>query len=146
MTSAKPGDTVRVHYTGKLPDGTIFDSSTQREPLEFSIGAGQVIPGFENAIVGMNPGDSKTQEIPSSEAYGPYRDEMVAAVNRQQIPEDLPISVGQQLQLQNSSGQVIPVFVTAVEDETVTLDGNHPLAGKDLVFDIQLLDLSATTA
>ncbi len=146
MASAKQGDTVKVHYTGKLPDGTVFDSSAQREPLEFSIGAGQVIPGFENAVVGMSPGDSKTQQVASGEAYGPYRDEMVAAISRQQIPEDLPIAVGQQLQLQNSTGQVMPVFVTAVEDETVTLDGNHPLAGQDLVFDIELLELSGTPA
>lgn len=144
MVLAKQGDTVKVHYTGKLQDGTVFDSSVQRDPLEFSIGSGQVIPGFEKAVVGMSPGDSKTQEIPSGEAYGPYRDEMVAAISRQQIPEDLPIAVGQQLQLQNSAGQVIPVFVTAVENETVTLDGNHPLAGKDLVFDIQLVELSET--
>ncbi len=143
MASAKQGDTVKVHYTGKLHDGTVFDSSVQREPIEFDIGAGQVIPGFEKAVIGMSLGESKTQEIPSNDAYGPYRDEMVAAIDRQQIPSDLPISLGQQLQLQNSTGQVIPVFVTAVEEETVTLDGNHPLAGKDLIFDIQLVELSA---
>ena len=143
MVSAKQGDTVKVHYTGKLRDGTVFDSSVQREPLEFAIGAGQVILGFENAVIGMSPGDAKTQEILSDDAYGPYSDEMVAEIDRQQIPEDVPITIGQQLQLQNSSGQVIPVVVKAVEQETVTLDGNHPLAGKDLIFEIQLVELSA---
>lgn len=141
MVQAKVGDTVKVHYTGKLNDGTVFDSSLEREPLQFSIGAGQVIPGFEQAIIGMSPGESKTQEIQSSEAYGPHRPEMVASVDCQQIPDDLPIALGQQLQLQHSSGQVIPVVVTAVEDSTVTLDGNHPLAGEDLVFNIQLVEL-----
>ena len=143
MVSAKQGDTVKVHYTGKLRDGTVFDSSVQREPLEFAIGAGQVILGFENAVIGMSPGDAKTQEILSDDAYGPYSDEMVAEIDRQQIPEDVPITIGQQLQLQNSSGQAIPVVVKAVEQETVTLDGNHPLAGKDLIFEIQLVELSA---
>lgn len=143
MTAAKVGDKVRVHYTGKLNDGTVFDSSAERDPLEFSIGAGQVIPGFEQAVVGMEPGQSKTETIDSNEAYGPYRDEMVAEISRQQIPEDLPLAVGQQLQLQHSSGQVIPVVVTAVGNDTVTLDGNHPLAGKDLIFDIELVELAA---
>lgn len=142
MGQAKVGDTVRVHYTGKLNDGTVFDSSLEREPLEFSLGSGQVIPGFEQAVIGMSPGESKTQEIQSNEAYGPHRPEMVASVDRQQIPDDLPIALGQQLQLQHSSGQVIPVVVTAVEEAMVTLDGNHPLAGEDLVFNIELVDLN----
>ncbi len=142
MIQAKVGDTVKVHYTGKLNDGTVFDSSLEREPLEFSLGEGQVIPGFEQAVIGMAPGESKTQEIQSDDAYGPHRPEMVASVDRQQIPDDLPIALGQQLQLQHSSGQVIPVVVTAVEDSQVTLDGNHPLAGEDLVFSIELVELA----
>lgn len=144
MAQAQQGDKVKVHYTGKLAvDGTVFDSSHDREPLEFSIGEGEIIPGFEEAVVGMAPGDSKTEEIPSDKAYGPHRQEMVAEVDRQQIPEDISVEVGQQLQVQHPSGQVIPVTVTAVEDSKVTLDGNHPLAGKDLVFEIELVDFAA---
>lgn len=143
MTQAKPGDTVVVHYTGKLQDGTVFDSSVDRKPLEFSIGEGQVIPGFEQAVVGMAPGETKTQQVPCNEAYGPHRPEMVAVVDRQQLPADIPIEVGQQLQLQHPSGREIPVAVTAIEDSKVTLDANHPLAGEDLTFEIHLVSLAS---
>lgn len=144
MNQAKQGDTVRIHYTGKLDDGTVFDSSTNRDPLEFSIGAGQVIPGFEAAVVGMAPGESKTEKIDSEKAYGPHRSEMVMVVERQQIPPDIPLGVGQQLQLQGPSGQPpLPVLVTEVSDNQVTLDANHPLAGENLTFDIQLVDIVA---
>ena len=141
MTQAKPGDTVKIHYTGKLEDGTVFDSSMNREPLEFTLNGGQVIPGFEQAVVGMMPGESKTQKIPMEEAYGPYRSEMVIEVSRQQLPADLQPEVGQQLQVQQPNGQAVPVFVTEVTDATVTLDANHPLAGEDLTFDIQLVEI-----
>jgi peptidylprolyl isomerase len=141
MIQAKPGDTVKIHYTGKLEDGTVFDSSVNREPLEFTLNGGQVIPGFEQAVVGMMPGESKTQKIPMDQAYGPYRSEMVIEVSRQQLPADLQPEVGQQLQVQQPNGQAVPVFVTEVTDATVTLDANHPLAGEDLTFDIQLVEI-----
>lgn len=142
MTQAKAGDNVKVHYTGKLDDGTVFDSSAEREPLEFSLGSGNVIPGFEEAIVGMTPGESKTATIPAEQAYGPRRDELAIAVEKEQIPTDLSVEVGQQLQISQNNGQVIPVIVTDVSDSKVTLDANHPLAGQQLTFDIELVEVS----
>ncbi len=142
MTQAKAGDNVKVHYTGKLDDGTVFDSSAEREPLEFSLGSGNVIPGFEEAIVGMAPGESKTATIPPDQAYGPRRDELAIAVEKEQIPTDLAVEVGQQLQISQNNGQVIPVIVTDVSDSKVTLDANHPLAGQQLTFDIELVEVS----
>lgn len=141
MVQAKSGDTVKIHYTGKLDDGTIFDSSANREPLEFTLDSGQVIPGFDSAVMGMTPGETKTETIPMDQAYGPYRVEMVIEVNKQQLPPDLDPEVGQQLQIQQTNGQIIPVYVTEVNDSTVTLDANHPLAGQDLTFDIQLVEI-----
>ena len=142
MVQAKAGDTVKIHYTGKLDDGTVFDSSVNREPLEFTLSGGQVIPGFDQAVVGMSPGETKTQKIPMDQAYGPYREEMVVEIAREQMPPDLQPEVGQQLQIQQANGQTVPVMVTVVTDVTVTLDANHPLAGEDLTFDIQLVDVS----
>ncbi len=142
MVQAKPGDTVKIHYTGKLEDGTVFDSSIDREPLEFTLSGGQVIPGFDQAVVGMSPGESKTEIIPMEQAYGPHREEMVIEVNRQQLPLDLEPEVGQQLQVQQDKGHALPVFITDVTESTVTLDANHPLAGEDLTFDIQLVEIS----
>jgi peptidylprolyl isomerase len=142
MVQAKSGDTVKVHYTGKLDDGTVFDSSANREPLEFTVDGGQVIPGFDKAVIGMSPGDSKTEKIPMEQAYGPYQSEMVLQVSKQQMPPDLQPEVGQQLQIQQANGQVIPVLVTEVTDSDVTLDANHPLAGEDLTFDIQLVEIA----
>jgi peptidylprolyl isomerase len=139
MSQAKLGDTVSVHYTGRLDDGTVFDSSEGGDPLEFSLGAGNVIPGFEKAVLGMSPGDSKTMTIPSDDAYGPYFEERVLVVDRQQIPPELPVDVGGQLQLQQEGGMVIPVVITDVTEAEVTLDANHPLAGEDLTFDIRLV-------
>ncbi len=139
--TAKHGDTVKVHYTGKLEDGTVFDSSTDRDPLEFTIGEGLVIPGFERAVIGMNPGDSRTELIPNEQAYGPHLEEMVVVVDRQQMPAEIEPSIGQQLEVQQPSGQVIPVVITELSDEAVTLDANHPLAGEDLTFDIQLVEI-----
>ncbi|HEY9601416.1 MAG TPA: peptidylprolyl isomerase [Allocoleopsis sp.] len=141
MVQAKPGDTVKIHYTGKLDDGTVFDSSAEREPLEFTLSGGQVIPGFEQAVVGMAPGESKTEKIPMEQAYGPYRQEMVIQVNREQLPPDLDPEVGLQLQIQQPNGQAIPVLVTEVTNSKVTLDANHPLAGEDLTFDIELVEI-----
>lgn len=142
MAAAKVGDTVSIHYTGRLNDGSVFDSSLEREPLKFSIGGQQVIPGFEQAVIGMNPGESKTQEIPCDKAYGPRHDDMVVTVLRQQIPSDFELAVGQQLQIKNPEGQVIPVMVSEIVNDQVTLDGNHPLAGEDLTFDIELVSIA----
>jgi peptidylprolyl isomerase len=142
MSQAKQGDTVKVHYTGKLDDGTVFDSSQEREPLEFTIGTGSIIPGFEQAVIGMSPGESKTEIIPNDRAYGPYLEEMVLQVERQQFPSDIEPEVGQQLQIQHPTGEVIPVIITEVSPSVVTLDANHPLAGEDLTFDIQLVAIA----
>ncbi|MEO1429475.1 MAG: peptidylprolyl isomerase [Cyanobacteria bacterium J06632_19] len=142
MTQAKAGDNVKVHYTGKLDDGTVFDSSAEREPLQFSLGSGNVIPGFDEAIVGMAPGESKTATIPVDQAYGPQREELVITVEKEQIPTDLSVAVGQQLQISQNNGQVIPVIVTDVSDSKVTLDANHPLAGQQLTFDIELVEVN----
>jgi len=142
MTQAKYGDTVTVHYTGKLDDGTVFDSSIEREPLQFAIGGGNLIPGFEQAVIGMSPGESKTQSIPAAEAYGDHYSEMVVVVSREQVPPEMPISLGQQLQIQQSDGQIVPVLITDMTEDDITLDANHPLAGEDLVFEIQLLAIA----
>lgn len=141
MVQAKSGDTVKIHYTGKLDDGTVFDSSINRDPLEFTLDQGQVIPGFEQAVVGMSPGESKTQKIPVDQAYGPYREDMVIQVSKEMLPPDLQPEVGQQLQVQQPTGQAIPVIVTDVSNGQVTLDANHPLAGENLTFDIQLVEI-----
>jgi peptidylprolyl isomerase len=141
MAPAKHGDTVRVHYTGKLTDGTIFDSSLNEEPLEFRIGEGQVIPGFEEAVLGMNPGQSKITKIQADKAYGIYRDEMILVVDRNQIPANIQPEVGQQMEMRHEDGQIFVVTVTDVSESSVTLDANHPLAGKDLRFDIKLLEI-----
>lgn len=142
MAQARSGDTVKVHYTGKLDDGTVFDSSLEREPLEFTLGSGMVIPGFENAIEGMSEGDSKEVTIPSGEAYGEYRDDMRIEVPRAQIPADIQPEVGQLLQLRTEDGGATTVTVTNITDDTVTLDANHPLAGRDLVFDLKLVEVA----
>jgi len=138
---AKDGDTVNVHYTGKLEDGTVFDSSVEREPLEFTLGAGTIVPGFEEAVRGMQAGQSKTVTIPSQEAYGPRRDEMVLVIERTELPPELKPDVGQQLQMQQSDGRAVSVLVTDVSETTITIDANHPLAGKDLTFEIELLEI-----
>jgi len=141
MAQAKTGDTVKVHYTGKLEDGTVFDTSADREPLEFKIGEKQLIPDFEQAVIGMEPGESKSIQIVSENAYGPHHEEMVMVVERKDIPEGLNPQVDQRLQVQQQSGQSFVVTVTAVSEASVTMDGNHPLAGKDLSFDIQLTEI-----
>jgi len=143
MAQAKKGDKVKVHYTGKLQDGTVFDSSKGRDPMSMTLGTGEVIPGFENAVLGMTTGDSKTATIPPDQAYGPRRDEMVLRVKKTQFPENINPEVGQQLQLTQPDGQEVQVRVTEIEGEQVTLDGNHPLAGKDLTFDIELVEVIA---
>jgi peptidylprolyl isomerase len=139
MAQAKIGDTVKVHYTGKLEDGTVFDTSQESDPVQFTIGGGEVIQGFEEAVVGMEPGEKKTASIPADDAYGPRRDEMIVEVSRDNLPEDFEPQVGQQLQVHQPSGQVALVTVKDVNSEGVVLDANHPLAGKQLKFDIQLV-------
>lgn len=144
MPKAKPGDTVRVHYKGKLENGQTFDESTDREPLEFTIGDGQVITGFEEAVVGMCPGESKTVKIPAEKAYGPHQKELVFAMKRSGLLPDFEPKVGQQVQIRRiSDRQTILATVAKVSDSTVTLDANHPLAGEDLIFDLQLVDITA---
>jgi FKBP-type peptidyl-prolyl cis-trans isomerase 2 len=142
MTEARAGDTVKVHYTGKLDDGTVFDTSSDSEPLEFTLGEGQVILGFEQAVMGMNMGDSKTAKIPADEAYGRHRPEMVLAVPRDQFPANITPEVGQQLQIRQPNGQAFVVKVTDIKDDTIVLDANHPLAGQDLTFDIKLVEVT----
>ena len=141
MPQAKRGDTVRVHYSGKLEDGTVFDSSTSREPLEFTIGSGEVIPGVEQAVAGMEPGQTKSAEVPPEQGYGPHRDEMVAVIDQSRLPEDLDPAVGQRLSVQREDGGHLQVRVTDVSDRTITIDGNHELAGRNLHFDLQLVEV-----
>lgn len=138
MSQAKQGDKVSVHYTGRLNDGTEFDSSRDRSPLEFTIGEGQVIPGFEEAVVGMDVDESKTISIPAAEAYGDYRQEMVFKIERTELPPSLDPQVGQRLQKGESDGRNMVVTVVEVSEESITLDANHPLAGQVLTFDIEL--------
>lgn len=142
MAQAKAGDLVSVHYTGKLTDGTIFDSSEGREPLQFPLGEGMVIPGFDNGITGMEIGEKKTVHIPVDEAYGPVNPDYLAVFPKAEIPTDIPYEVGMQLNMhQDGTGQVMPVTVVEVTDLTITLDANHPLAGKDLIFDLELVSI-----
>jgi len=141
MVEAKSGDTVKVHYTGTLEDGTVFDTSVEREPLEFTLGQGQLIPGFEQAVIGMKIGDLKTINIPADQAYGPYHDDLILVIERDQLPEDLAPEVGQQLQMTQADGEVVRVMISDVSEATVTIDANHPLAGKDLTFEIELIEI-----
>ena len=140
-TKAKEGDVVKVHYTGKLKDERIFDSSQNSDPLEVTLGTGQVIPGFEKAVVGMGVGDSKTIEIAAEDAYGSYRDELVVEIDKERIPDDLTVKVGQQLVLRQAEGPPIRVKVADMTEKSVTLDANHPLAGQDLTFEVQLVEI-----
>jgi len=142
MSEAKQGDTVRIHYTGTLSDGTTFDSSEGRDPLEFTVGSGQIIPGLDKAIPGMNVGEKKTVEVPCAEAYGDREDAAMQTVPRDQIPEEIEVKPGLQLQVQTPQGQVVPVTVAEVGETEVTLDANHPLAGRDLTFNIELVEIA----
>ena len=138
MRRAQTGDTVNVHYTGTLADGSVFDSSRGREPLQFTVGSGGVIPGFDAAVAGMTVGEEKKVTIPADQAYGPHRADLMVEVDRARLPEDLEPAVGQQLQL-SRGGQVFVVTVRDVSDGSVLLDGNHPLAGEDLTFALELV-------
>jgi peptidylprolyl isomerase len=139
---ATNGDNVKVHYTGKLEDGTVFDTSEGREPLEFTLGEGQVIPGFESAVRGMSQGETKTTQIPADHAYGPHHAEMVLVVPRSQFPPDFNPKPGDQLEIKQEDGQSFYVHVTEIGETDIGLDANHPLAGKDLIFDIQLVQVN----
>ena len=141
MSTIKNGDTVSVHYTGTLTSGEVFDSSLERKPLKFTLGKGQLIPGFERAIMGLSVGEKVRVNIPSNEAYGEYNSEMVLQVPNNQLPPELDAQVGMQLQLNQPDGQVIPVQITQVKVEMVTIDANHPLAGEDLNFDIEIIEI-----
>jgi len=141
MTQAKTGDTVRIHYTGTLDDGTQFDSSDGRDPLEFALGGGQVIPGFDTAVDGMAVGENKSVTIQPEEAYGEHHDQLVQQVPRSSLPEDMEPAVGMQLQSQGPDGQVMNLVVTEVEDDSITVDANHPLAGQALTFAIELVEV-----
>jgi peptidylprolyl isomerase len=142
MRPAKQGDTVRVHYRGKLQDGSVFDETFDREPLRFTIGGGQLIPGFEEAVVGMTPGDSKTTELPVEKAFGPYLEERVIEVPKNKFARwDQQPTVGERVPIPQPDGSAIDVMVTEVTESKVTVDFNHPFAGQDLTIDIKLLDI-----
>ena len=141
MKQVKEGDVVKVHYTGKLASGEQFDSSAGREPLEFTVGAGQMIKGFDAALPGMNVGDKKTITIPAEEGYGERSDDAVIEFPKENIPEDMQLEPGMSLTLSNQQGQPVPVVVKEIRDDVVLLDANHFLAGQDLVFDIEVVDV-----
>ena len=139
--TAKNGDTVKVHYTGKLPSGKIFDSSRKTDPFELVLGGGQVIPGFENNIIGMAQGDVKTFTIEAEDAYGVRQEELVLKLDRELLPEEIEPKKGQELELKDPSGQTFRMVVMEFDDDSLTLDANHPLAGKSLVFEVELVQI-----
>ena len=139
--AAREGDTVRVHYKGRLHDGSVFDSSEGGDPIEFTIGANQVIQGFEQAVVGMTAGDTKVQAIPADEAYGERQEALVFEVPRSAVQEGMDLSVGDMVEVQLPDGHTAPMHVAAMNDDTMTLDANHPLAGKELTFDLELVQI-----
>jgi len=141
MTQAQVGDMVKVHYTGRLTDGTTFDTSLERDPLEFTLGEGELIAGFEQAVLGMAAGESKTTTVPADQAYGPHHAERVIDVERHHLPSDLHPELGQRLEMTRPDGTTLTVMVTTVTETQVTLDANHPLAGQDLIFDITLVEI-----
>jgi len=142
MKKAQANDTVKVHYKGTLSNGEIFDSSEDRDPLQFKIGNGQVIPGFDKGIEGMEVNQEKTINIPASDAYGQIRQELIQEIPKANIPKDIKPEVGLKLVSKTQSGQEIPIVVTKVEDETITIDANHPLAGQDLTFEVKLVEIA----
>ncbi len=142
MAQAKQGDTVRINYTGRLADGTVFDTSLSRHPLQFTLGKGQLIAGFEQAVLGMNAGEKKTVVIPAEEAYGPHRAEHVVAMERKNLPAHVNPQVGQRLEITQADNQTVLVTVTDISETSITLDANHPLAGKALTFDVELINIA----
>ncbi len=142
MSVAKSNDAVKVHYTGKLSTGEVFDSSLEREPIEFTIGAGMMIKGFDDAVNGMAVNEKKTINITPEDAYGPVRPELMQQVPKEQLPADMAPEVGQTLVAQGQDGRETHVVVAQVEEAHIIVDANHPLAGKDLVFDIELVEIA----
>jgi FKBP-type peptidyl-prolyl cis-trans isomerase 2 len=142
MQQVKSGDTVKVHYHGKLTDGTTFDSSEGREPLEFEVGSGSVIAGFDTGVTGMTVGEKKTVNIPVDEAYGQKQDDLLMEFPLDRFPEDMKPEVGMQLNMSNGQGQNFPVVIREVREDAVVLDANHPLAGEDLTFDLELVEIN----
>lgn len=141
MQQVKKGDKIKIHYHGRLTDGTVFDSSQNRQPLEFEVGSGMVIAGFDAGVTGMGVGDKKTIQIPFMEAYGPVQNEMIIEFPKANFPAELKPEVGMQLAMNNGAGQQIPVVVKEIKDDVIVLDANHPLAGKDLIFDLELVEI-----
>ena len=141
MAHAKSGDNVRVHYTGKFSDGEVFDSSLGKDTLQFAIGSGQLIAGFDRAVVGMQPGEAKTVTFGPEEGYGVLQENLVFVVERHTLPAQLNPEVGERYQIRQGDGSPLAVTVIAVSPENITLDGNHPLAGKDLTFEIELVEI-----
>jgi len=141
MSEAKSGDTVRINYTGKLTDGTQFDSSEGREPLEFQVGSGQIISGLDREVEGMKIGDKQTVTVAAEEAYGPHDPAKVQQVPRTALPPELEPQEGMQLQAQTPQGGQVTLIVTTVGEQEITVDANHPLAGKDLVFEIEMIEI-----
>lgn len=139
MQVAKKGDKIKVHYHGKLTNGNTFDSSEGREPLDFEIGGGMVIAGFDDGVTGMTIGEKKTVHIPADQAYGPKQEEMIMEFPKTQFPADMVPEIGMQLNMSNGSGQNFPVVIVEIKEEVVVLDANHPLAGEDLIFDLELV-------
>lgn len=142
MTAVAAGNKIKVHYTGTLDNGEVFDSSREAQPLEFEVGAGQVIPGFDQAVVGMQVGESKQVRIPEEEAYGPYNDNMVFDADPSQFEEGLSPQVGQQFQTQMQDGTPLLLTVKSIEDGKIMLDANHPMAGKALTFDLEVVEIN----
>jgi len=142
MEQAKSGDKVKVHYTGKLTNGKVFDSSVNRDPIIFTIGQEQMIPDFEQALIGMSPGESKRITISSDSAFGPYREDLVAEINPGNFNPDLELKVGQRIEASQPNGQKVVVTITAVTDSSITVDANHPLAGQDLTFNLELVEIT----
>jgi FKBP-type peptidyl-prolyl cis-trans isomerase 2 len=141
MAQVKSGDKVKVHYHGKLTSGETFDSSEGRAPLEFEVGSGMVIKGFDEGVTGMSVGEKKTVNIPADEAYGPKNPEMIVEFPKDKFPSDMALETGMPLMMNNGAGQQFQVVVTEIKEEVVILDANHPLAGQDLVFDIELVEI-----
>jgi peptidylprolyl isomerase len=141
MSRAAAGNTVRFHYTGSLADGTVFDSSKERDPLQVTLGAGQIIPGVDQALTGMAPGEEQKVTVPADRAYGPHRDELIHEVGRERLSPEMNVSVGDRLEGTDGSGRRLQLTVVDVDDQAVKLDANHPLAGEDLTFDLKLVEI-----
>jgi len=142
VSQVKNGDTVKVHYTGKLENGKVFDTSEDRQPREFTLGSGKIVPGFEKGIIGMEVGEAKTITVPPEEAYGPRRNELIVDVEKTDLPENITPAIGKQLQIRQKDGNPIKVTITDMNEDTVTLDANHPLAGNTLFFDVELVEIA----